>query len=161
MPVAITQPKLRLDPLPNFGFAILMMRVVRGWFTECSGLAMEREVLDYTEGGTNHFVHQLPGRVKQNRIILKHGLAGNDLWRWFQTGLYDGKVERHNISIVLFTPALMVHTWWDIKDAFPVKWSGPTLNAGSNELTVETLELAHHGISMRDFSAADLAAGLV
>jgi hypothetical protein len=30
----------------------------------------------------------------------------------------------------------------------PVKWSGPTLRADMNEVTVETLELVHQGITI-------------
>jgi phage tail-like protein len=152
MPIAIARPKLRTDPLPGFGFAILMMKFVKGWFTECGGLTIERETMDQREGGVNHYVHQLPGRIKQSRITLKHGLAGSELWDWFQQGLYNGNVERHNISIILFGPTLTVNTWWDVKDAYPIKWSGPSLNTGGNEVTVETLELVHHGLSMRDLS---------
>ncbi len=156
MPVATVGPKLRTDPVLGFGFAILMMKFIRGWFTECSGLTIEREVKDQIEGGVNDYVHQLPGRVKQNRITLKHGLAGSELWDWFQKGLYDGNVERHNISIILYSPTLGVNKWWDVKDAYPVKWSGPTLNTGGNDVMVEALELVHHGLTMKDLSLMDL-----
>ncbi len=155
MPVTTVGPTLRTDPILGFGFAIIMAKLVRGWFIECSGLTVEREVKEQVEGGMNNYVHQLPGRVKQNRITLKHGLAGNGLWNWFQKGLYDGNVERHNISIVLYNAA-SIHTWWDVKDAYPVKWSGPSLNTGGNDTTVETLEFVHHGLTMRDMSLLGL-----
>lgn len=155
MPITVVGPKLRTDPTPTFGFAVLIGDLVRGWFTECSGLGVEREIVGRPEGGVNHYVHQLPGRVKQQRITLKHGLAGSELWSWFNEGLYNGKVEYRHISIVLYGTTLIPNKWWDIKDAYPVKWSGPTLNTGSSEASVESLELVHHGLAMRDLSLVE------
>jgi phage tail-like protein len=152
MPVAIVGSAQRADPLLGYGFAILISNKVKGWFTECSGLGVEREIKEQIEGGVNDYVHQLPGRVKQQRITLKHGLAGAELWDWFQKGLHDGNVERQNISIVLYSADLKINKWWDVTAAFPVKWTGPSLNSGGNEVSVETLELVHHGLSMQDKS---------
>ena len=161
MTVSIVGPKLRTDMIPGFRFAIVMGTWIRGWFTECSGLAVEREVKEQQEGGLNDYVHQLPGRIKQNRITLKHGLAGNELWSWLQTGLYDGQVDRRHISIVIYGISGTPYKWWDVSDAYPIKWSGPTLNTASNETTLETLELVHHGLKMRDLSLATDALSLI
>jgi phage tail-like protein len=35
---------------------------------------------------------------------------------------------------------------WAFTDAYPVKWTGPTLNAGSNQIATESLEIAHTGL---------------
>jgi phage tail-like protein len=37
---------------------------------------------------------------------------------------------------------------WNFRDAYPVKWSGPELRGDSNSVAVESIELAHHGISV-------------
>jgi len=37
--------------------------------------------------------------------------------------------------------------WWDFADAFPVKWTGPMLNASSSAVAVESFELRHRGLS--------------
>lgn len=160
MPTTIVRPKFRDDPVPTFGFAILMADWVDGWFTECSGLEVKRDVIEHAEGGVNHYVHQLPGRVKQHTITLKHGLANRDLWNWFSKGLYNGHVEYRNISIVLYGLTLLPNKWWNVSRAYPVKWSGPTLNTNGGEVSVETVELVHHGLSMYDLSMAEYAAAL-
>ena len=36
---------------------------------------------------------------------------------------------------------------WNFKDAYPVKWSGPELRGSNTEVAVETLELAHRGLT--------------
>jgi phage tail-like protein len=35
---------------------------------------------------------------------------------------------------------------WNFDNAYPVKWSGPALNATGDAVAVETLELAHEGM---------------
>lgn len=152
MPTTTVGSSWRTDPVLSFGFAIFMGDWVTGWFTECSGLEVKREVIERPEGGVNHYVHQLPGRVKQHTITLKHGLAGSELWNWFNRGLYNGNVEYRNLSIILYGLTLRPNKWWDIKDAYPVKWEGPKLNTSGGEASVETIELVHHGLAMKDLS---------
>ena len=77
----------RVDPVVKFRFSIKIKDAVVGWFTDCSGLTVERETVQHPEGGINDYVHQLPGRVKQSRVTLKRGLADNALWSWFEKGL--------------------------------------------------------------------------
>jgi phage tail-like protein len=36
---------------------------------------------------------------------------------------------------------------WNFRDAYPVRWSGPDLRAASAEVALETLELAHRGMT--------------
>ena len=141
MPVAILDPNRLPDPIPNFGFVVEIGSEVAGWFTECSGLTIEREVKAHPEGGVNDYVHQLPGRIKRSNITLKHGLADNELWDWFQKGALDGYVERRNVSIILYNIDLTEVERWDLIDVYPAKWSGPSFNSGNSEVLVESLEL--------------------
>ena len=145
MPVTITNPNSRSEPVPGFGFAVQIGDDIKGWFTECSGLSIEREVKAYPEGGVNDYVHQLPGRLKQSNITLKHGLAGNELWDWFQKGQYDSLVECRNVSIVYYDAKLTEQQRWDLVNVFPVKWTGPTFNSANNEVAVETIEFTYAG----------------
>ena len=144
----------RVDPVVKFRFSVQIKDVTVGWFTDCNGLSLEREIVTQAEGGVNDYTHQLPGRVKQSRLTLKRGFADNALWNWFQQGLYDGKVERHNISIILYNSDLTKKKQWDLDSAYPVKWTGPDFQSDSNQVSVETLELVHHGLKMIDWANA-------
>jgi phage tail-like protein len=144
----------RVDPVVKFRFSVKIKDAVVGWFTDCSGLTVERETLPQSEGGINDYVHQLPGRVKQSRVTLKRGLADNALWDWFEKGLYDGKVERNNITIILYNSDRTKKKQWDLENAYPVKWTGPDFQSDSNQATIESLEIVHHGLTMRDWAAA-------
>lgn len=139
------------DPARSFKFNVVLVLNNNpvAAFMECSGLNMDREVENYAEGGLNEYVHILPGRTKYNNIVLKRGIVkSNELWEWYQEGISNANVKRVNFSIKLYTPQGEVLKTWDIIDAYPVKWSGPTLNTANAEIAVETIEIAHHGLKL-------------
>jgi phage tail-like protein len=37
---------------------------------------------------------------------------------------------------------------WTFDGAYPIKWTGPSLNANENTVAIETLELAHEGMEL-------------
>jgi phage tail-like protein len=117
-----------------------------GEFRECTGLSAEREILEYTEGGNNDFVHKLPGRVKFPNLVLKRGITDQKkLLMWF----WD---TRSNPELTTVTVTLVDTTGnkarvWSFENAYPVKWAGPNLNAGSDSAATETLEIAHGGFA--------------
>ena len=37
---------------------------------------------------------------------------------------------------------------WEFVDAWPISYEGPSFNSGSNDLAINTFELAHHGLSI-------------
>lgn len=141
-----------VDPTSVFKFGIEIQGVISGWFTECSGLSVKRGTITHKEGGVNDYVHKLPDRVEQSDITLKRGVAGTELWGWFQEGLYDGKVKRANMSIILFSNDRAKARRWNLKDAYPVEWTGPDLKTDSNQVAIETLKIVHHGIEMTNWT---------
>jgi phage tail-like protein len=148
------------DPAQGFRFYVEIRGVYVAEFLECSGISMEREVKTFEEGGVNDFVHQLPGRVKYGNITLKRGITySRDLWDWFQEGLYDGRVKRRPVSIVLGNVEGNKAKQWDVRDAYPVKWSGSALSSDASQLAFETVELAHHGIALGMVERDPMGAG--
>jgi phage tail-like protein len=135
------------DPYLSFRFRVEINAILTGGFTEVSGLQVEVEVFDYREGGVNEFIHKLAGPVRyQSNVTLKHGLMEADqIWEWEQQML-DGKIERHNMSIILMDAAGQDKWRWEFKNAYPVRWSGPDLRANAAEVAIEALELAHQGL---------------
>jgi len=133
------------DPIPIYHFVVTIQGAEVGWFTECSGLTVEREVIPRPEGGVNDYVAQLPGPVSYSKLTLKRGLADNVLWDWFRTGLYDGKVERRHVTITLLNPDQTEARHWDMTNAYPARWSGPDFQSDSAQVSVETLELVSGG----------------
>ena len=149
---------VRLDPYQGFNFLIEIEGILAGGFSECSGLTVETEFFEFREGGVNGFVHKFPGPTKYPPLVLKHGLTMIDgLWRWYQD-VVSGDFERKNGTIYLMNRSGFPVLWWDFKEAFPTKWTGPDLRANSGDVAFESIELAHRGLSRP--SNATLAAGL-
>lgn len=130
------------DPHLKYRFAVKLQNTVVAQFSECSGLTLERNVISQPEGGVNEYVHQLPGAVKYSKVTLKRGLADNALWDWFQQGLYDGRVERRNVTIVLYHPDGSEVRHWDMTDVYPTRWTGPDFQADGGQINIESLELS-------------------
>ncbi len=131
-----------VDPTPKYRFVVEIQNNVVAQFSECSGLTVERDVVSRPEGGINDYAHQLPGAVKYSKVTLKRGLADNTLWDWFKQGLYDGHVDRRNVTIVLYHPDGSEARRWDMTDVYPTRWTGPDFQADSGQVSVESLELS-------------------
>ena len=127
---------VRLDPYKNFKFRLEIDGITRAGFRECSGLGHEAAEPART----------LPGQTKHSNITLKMGMTvDRSLWDWHQATA-AGKTERRNGSIVLMDDAKPVEHW-NFKEGWPMKWTGPTFNATGNEVTIETLEISHEGLT--------------
>lgn len=121
-----------------------------GRFQECSGLSADLEVKEYAEGGVNDFMHKLPTRVKWPNLVLKRGVTHEKaLLEWFwatrTAGLPANVLDE--VTVSLMGPGSQLVRTWTFWGAFPVKWEGPTLNAGSNSIATEKLEIAHKGLT--------------
>ena len=136
------------DPYLSFKFRVELDGIWSGGFSEVSGLQVEIETEDYREGGVNEYIHKLAGPARYpSNIILKHGLLDAvQRWEW-QQAIVKGAIRRQSASIILMNSAGKDQWRWNCRDAYPVRWSGPDLRAGSAEVAIETLELAHRGIT--------------
>jgi phage tail-like protein len=133
------------DPVGELRFLVLIdNKKGLGWFTECSGLTAEWDVFTYEEGGLNDYSHKFRGRAKQVNLVLKRGVTHEPaLLAWFHD--CQNKAVRKDVTVQLLGPDAKPVRSWKFMSAFPVKWQGPGLNAGSNNAATETLEIAHHG----------------
>ena len=140
----------RQDPLVGFHYAIEVQGIIQGYFTECSGIGSEHEVIEHKvvdEKGREQ-IQKLPGRLKWEDITLKRGITDNmDIWDW-RDMVVNGQVEdaRRNGSIVMFNQSLDEVARWNFVNAWPVKVTGPSVQADSNEFAVEELVICHEGL---------------
>ena len=134
-------------------------KALQAVFTEVSGLQVEMQVTDYEEGGTNNFVHRLPGRLKVGNITLKHGMTlSNTFLKWcMKTNI--GSLQRQNVTVVLFDTVGDVVVRWHFNKAYPVKWTGPQFTADSTAIAIESIELTHEGLTVDP--AQDLGSGVM
>jgi phage tail-like protein len=122
----------------------------RGFFRSCTGLKSESEVQEVAEGGLNTTTHKLIGRTKFPNIVLKQGFAVNDSgvvdWTLFDLRkrfMFDsGSVKRIEGTITQMGPNGR-QAKWGFRYWWIVKWEGPDFDASKNEVSIETIEIAH------------------
>lgn len=135
------------DPYMAFNFIIEIDGLLVGGFSELTGLESQLQTEEYNEGGVNHFVHKLPGPTTYPNLVLSRGMTLNNLlWLWYYE-ITQGIIQRKNGSILLLNQRHIPVVWWNVRNAYPVRWSGPTLNAATDAIAIESLELAHEGLS--------------
>ncbi len=136
------------DAYPGCRFYVMFDDKAQGVFTEVGGLQVEMEVLDYQEGGNNGFVHRLPGFTKVNNLTLKRGMStSNDFYKWC-SDIAGGKFTRRHVSVVMYDVEGDELMRWNFINAYPVKWIGPQFQVSDNGAAIETLELAHEGMTL-------------
>ena len=149
-----TKTARKVDPFATFKFYVQVGDITEAAFTDCSGLEMATDVFEYEEGGLNEFVHKFPGRTKISNVTLKRGVAtSNELYEWYkqmEEKLLGGKrFDFRQVTITLYSSAEQGQLMrWKLDKAFPVKWVGPAFKTDEAAVAIETLELAHHGITV-------------
>lgn len=142
----------RKDPFSGFNFAVEIDGITRMGFKQCSGLDSTSDAVKYREGtDANLAQRQLPGMVNHSNISLQRGITdASDLWAW-RKSIADGAAtpDRRNISIILRDASGAEKIRWNVRNCWPVKWSGPTFDATSDAVAIETLDLAHEGIEVQ------------
>ena len=137
----------RTDPYRVYKYKVEIDGITRGGFREASGLDSSQDPIEYREGTDPLHAKKLPGLNKSSNISLKWGITDDaQLWEWRKKSI-DGKVERKNGSIVLYNDAGEEKIRWNFMEGWPTKWTGPSFNATGNEVAIETLEIAHEGLT--------------
>lgn len=119
-------------------------------FQEISGLDIEIETVSYRDGSSPvDSERKMPGLRKFSNIIMKRGLiqGDNDFFEWMNTKRI-GTIERRDLTISLLDEEHQPAIVWKVKNAFPVKYSGPILKANSSEIAMESIEITHEGIEV-------------
>jgi phage tail-like protein len=121
--------------------------VIAAGFSEVTGLSAETEIEEFREGGVNDHVHKFPRLTRYPNLTLKRGLTDSrELWKWHQQ-VVQGKVQRKTIYVILLDREGNVKWRWSLLQAFPAKWVGPDLKADGSAVALESMEIAHHGLT--------------
>jgi phage tail-like protein len=136
-------------PMPKFHFRVEWNGERLG-FTEVTGLDIQVEAIEYREGSSPEYSKiKMPGMHKFSNITLKRGsVAGDsDFYKWINT-INLTLVERRDVIISLLNESHSPVMTWKAKNTFPVKLQASDLKSDGNEVAIETLELAHEGLSL-------------
>jgi len=157
---------IAIDPVRNFKFRVTIEGYLASTgFTSVSGLKDTTEAVDYREGTDPARPRKLPGQTTYDNVILARGLTTNaDLLNWREQvkvaslgkglsneGLGDASSIRKTVTISLGdyfmensgTPAF----GWILDAAWPISLEASEFSGDGNDVVIETMELAHEGLS--------------
>lgn len=138
-------------PIPKFHFSVEWGGTRIG-FSEVSGLEVSTEVIEYRDGSSPEYSKiKMPGMQKYGNITLKRGTfqADNEFYNWWNTVALN-TIERRDITISLLNESHEPVVVWKIKNAWPVKVQSTDLKADGNEVAIETIEIAHEGLTIQN-----------
>ncbi|RAW01595.1 phage tail protein [Pseudochryseolinea flava] len=138
-------------PLPSFHFTVHWGGANIG-FSEVSGLNIENQVIEYRDGASLEYsMRKMPGLQKFGNITMKRGImkGDNEYHKWLDT-IKMNTIERRDITISLRDEGGNPVMTWRAKNAFPVKLEGASLKASGNEVAIESMEVAHEGLTVEN-----------
>ena len=142
---------LRNDPLPVFSFWVDLGMGGQAFFKSVSGLRYETEVVPVLAGGVNTTTFNLVGATKWPTIVFKQGFTNSSQLIQFRQDWLSG-ANRTRIptgTISLLDTALQEQAVWTFTRGWPTKWDISEFDASKSELAIETLEIAHDGLTFK------------
>ncbi len=90
-------------------------------------------------------MRKLPGLRMFIIVTRKRGLTqSSELWDW----LNSDPPERRNVLITLLDGQRTEVMRFVLRNAWPCRWTGPQLDAGSSAVVIESLELCHERLDL-------------
>jgi len=135
------------DPYLGGNFLVEIDGISRGAFQQVSGFDSTVSITEYREGNDIARLRKLPGMVSYSNLQLRWGMADDrDLYDWHLAAV-KGDVQRKNGSIVLMDRRGTTEVArWNFVRAWPTVYNGPDLDAQTENVAIEMLELAHEGL---------------
>lgn len=133
----------RIDPYRGYNFRVEIDNSAVAAFSEVGGLTFDIEPVEYREGNEVQLhPRKLPGLRKFGNITLKRGYTDNtELFEWYRATL-NGSVDRRDGAIILRDEDHNDVLRWNFSNAWVTKYEGPAFNANSNDVVIESVELA-------------------
>jgi phage tail-like protein len=138
-------------PIPKFHFRVEWGGTRIG-FTEVTGLEVSTDVIEYRDGASPEYSKiKMPGMQKFGNITMKRGTFAhdNEYYNWWNTHALN-TIERRDITISLLNEKHEPVVVWKVKNAWPVKVQSTDLKGDGNEVAIETIEIAHEGLTIQN-----------
>jgi phage tail-like protein len=138
------------DNFISFRFAVSVENIYNAIFSEFTLPTLTVETEEIKEGGQNAYAHKLPVRVTVGSATLKHGVATDfTLLNWYMDMLKgDIEAATRQITVTMYDTLRVPVMVWTFRQAYPIKWSGPSLKTDGNNVGIEEIEFVHHGFDI-------------
>lgn len=137
----------RHDPIQNNRFRVEIDGIQQACFREVIMPEVKIGTIEYREGIDPTQIRKLSGLTTYGNIVLKWGITDSkELYVWLEIVRQVGAPgNRKNMSIVLVDEEGNDRVRWDISEAWPVRYKISDLNAQTNEVTIEMIEITFEG----------------
>lgn len=140
-------------PLPKFYFSVDITDVGEDMaFQEVSGLDTESQAIEYRAGNSKVFsTVKMPGLQKTGNVTLRKGVFAKDnkFWDWYSQ-IKLNTIKRQTVTIKLLDEEGNPTMVWTLANAWPTKITGADLKSDGNEVAVESIEIAHEGLTIEN-----------
>lgn len=136
-------------PLPTFHFSVDLGGAVIVC-NEVSGLDSELDEIEYRDGNSPNFsTIKMSGLRKSSNITIKKGVFvdDKDFWTWYNA-VSMNVPERRQVTISLLDDQHAPVMTWKLLNAWPKKIDSPDLKSDTSEVAIESLEIAHEGVTI-------------
>ena len=138
-------------PYRNFRFRLEIDGLDAGSFSEVSGFDASIDVVEYRAGDDPAITPtKLPGLVKYGNITLKWGAAETMVLYDWLIDITEGTIEKKTVTLTALDEEGSPAASWRCINAWPVKYTAPDFNGTTSEIAIETIELAHEGMTRTD-----------
>lgn len=118
-------------------------------FQRVSGLSRTLAVSQHREGGENARNLWLAEQVEHGSLVLERGVMNTTpLTLQFDHVLRRESTQWANVVIMLLNEQSLPVTTWTLSHALPVRWQIGDLDASSNQVLINTLELRYQDMRM-------------
>lgn len=133
----------------KFNFAVTWDATVMQ-FQEVSGLDVENQSIEYRSSDSPTFsTIKMPGIKKYGNVTMKRGIVPNtpSIHAWLNQ-IQTNTMGRTTVTIALLDESGVPTMTWTLSNAWPTKITGTDLRSDGNELAIESIEIAHEGVTI-------------
>jgi phage tail-like protein len=147
-------PREHDDDLQGSYFSLQIDGVPIGYFTACSGISIEFEVVKFKQiGQDGKQAHETkrPGRPKYSEVVMKRGFTqSKDLYNWFDSVVKaKDKTPYKTASIVIYARTGDEVARYNLENCWPSKLSVSDLSTGGDEVLIEEVTIQHELIEWK------------
>lgn len=139
------------EPSQKFHF-IVIGESFEARFQEVSGLDIETQIIEYRKSNSPLFgTVKMPGIKKYGNVIMKKGVMVNmtskDFLKW-KNAIKLNTIKRETVLIKLVDENDETTMTWRLINVWPTKITGTDLSSEGDEVTIESIEFNHEGLTV-------------